>query len=153
MKDFRASVWAIGLAVILVGNVAVRAETTLERGRYLVTVMDCGGCHTTGSLMGRPDPTKYLGGAEVGWYLPTLGVFYPSNLTTDPSTGIGHWSKQDIVKLLRTGETPEGRMVAPIMPWRAYSQASEADLAAIAEYLKTVPAVRTKSRVRRPWPM
>ena len=144
MKVCRASAWAVALAISLVGNLAVRAETALVRGRYLVTVMDCGGCHTTGSLMGRPDPARYLGGSDVGWLLPTLGVFYPSNLTPDPVTGLGSWTKQDIVKLLRTGETPEGRMVAPMMPWRAYSQASDADLDAIAEYLKSVPAVKNE---------
>ncbi len=144
MKNFGASTWAIGLAITLIGSVAVRAETSLERGRYLVTVMDCGGCHTTGSLMGRPDPAKYLGGAEVGWLIPNFGVVYSSNLTTDPATGIGTWTKQDIVKLLKTGETPEGRMVAPMMPWRAYSQASDSDLAAIAEYLKSVPALKNE---------
>ena len=140
MKMWRASAGTVALAISLIGDLSVRAETSLERGRYLVTVMDCGGCHTTGSLMGRPDSAKYLGGSEVGWLVPTLGVFYPSNLTPDP-TGIGSWTRQDIVKLLRTGETPEGRMVAPMMPWRAYSKASDADLDAIAEYLKSVPAV------------
>ena len=144
MRVLRAFASAIGLAVTLAGTVAVRAETTLERGRYLVTLMDCSGCHTTGSLMGRPDPAKYLGGAEIGWLIPNLGIVYPANLTTDPSTGIGNWTKQDIVKLLRTGVTPEGRVVAPIMPWRAYRQASDADLAAIADYLKSVPAVKNE---------
>ncbi len=132
------------MALSLVADVAVRAETALDRGRYRVKLMHCGGCHTTGSLTGRPDPAKYLGGAEVGWLVPTLGVFYPSNLTPDPEPGIGNWTKQDIVKLLRTGETPEGRIVAPMMPWRAYSQASDADLEAIAEYLKSVPAVKNE---------
>ena len=95
-------------------------------------------------MMGRPDPAKYLGGAEVGWLVPTLGVFYPANLTPDAETGIGNWTKQDIVKLLKTGVTPEGRIVAPMMPWRAYSQASDADLEAIAVYLKSVPAVKNE---------
>ena len=144
MDRLLASAAAIGLAVALFGSVAVQAETARERGRYLVTLMDCSGCHTTGSLMGRPDPTKYLGGAEVGWLIPNLGIVYPSNLTSDPSTGLGNWSTQDIVKLLRTGITPEGRMVAPIMPWRAYGQASDADLEAIADYLKSVPAVKNE---------
>ena len=52
MKVFRACAWVVGMAVSLIGSVAVRAETSLERGRYLVTLMDCSGCHTTGSLMG-----------------------------------------------------------------------------------------------------
>ena len=34
--------------------------------------------------------------------------------------------------------------MAPMMPWRAYSQATDADLEAIAEYLKSVPAVKNE---------
>jgi mono/diheme cytochrome c family protein len=120
---------------------ASAAETPLQRGKYLATIMDCGGCHTTGSFIGQPDPAKYLAGSDQGWAIPT-GVFWPSNLTSDKETGIGTWSAKDIVKLIRTGVTPEGREVAPIMPWRAYSALSDADLEALAEFIKTVPAVK-----------
>ena len=118
------------------------AETKLERGKYLATLMDCGGCHTTGSFLGKPDPAKYLAGSDVGWAVPQAGVFYPSNITSDQETGIGRWSTQDIVKLLRSGVRPDGREVAPMMPWRSYAQGSTADLEALAMFIKTVPAVK-----------
>ncbi len=118
-----------------------RAETQVERGQYLATIMDCGGCHTTGSFAGKPDPAKYLAGSDFGWFLPGAGVFYPSNLTPDPETGIGTWSEAEIVKAVKTGVIPGGRVLMPIMPWHAYGQATDADLLALAKFLKTLPAV------------
>ena len=129
----------IGLGFGLHGHAS--AETKLARGKYLATLMDCGGCHTPGTFLGKPDFTRYLAGADVGWAIPGMGVFYPSNLTPDKETGIGSWSKADIIKLLRTGVTPEGREVAPMMPWRSYRNGSDADLDALAEFLMSVPPI------------
>ncbi len=144
MIDCRLRKGAVVLgSLVCLGPVASgHAETEVERGRYLATIMDCGGCHTTGSFLGKPDPAKYLAGAEVGWAVPGAGVFYPSNITSDKETGIGRWSTEDIVRLLRTGVNPDGREVAPMMPWRSYAQGSTADLEALAAFIKTVPAVK-----------
>ena len=140
----RRSIATVGIVFVLtlaIGSMSVAsAETQVERGKYLATIMDCGGCHTTGSFIGQPDPAKYLAGSDQGWAVPD-GVFWPSNITSDKATGIGDWSKDDIVKLLRTGVTPEGREVAPMMPWRAYRALSDDDVDALAAFLKTVPAV------------
>jgi mono/diheme cytochrome c family protein len=120
---------------------SARAETPLERGKYLATIMDCGGCHTTGSLVGHPDPAKYLAGSDIGWLIPNLGVFYPANITPDKATGIGAWGDEDIVKALRTGVRPDGRDLAPMMPWRAYAALSAGDMEALVAFLRSVPAV------------
>ena len=53
-----------------------QAESGVARGKYLATIMDCGGCHTTGSFAGKPDPAKYLAGSDIGWLIPDAGVFY-----------------------------------------------------------------------------
>jgi len=77
----------------------------------------------------------------VGFELPGLGIFYPSNLTPDDETGLGRWSEDDIVKALKTGVRPDGRELVPIMPWRSFSALTDEDARAIAEYLKSVPPV------------
>ena len=120
---------------------AALADTPVERGRYLVGIMDCAGCHTTGALTGKPDPARYLGGADIGWLFPSGVVAYPRNITPDKSTGIGSWSTDDIVKLLRTGLRPDGREVMPIMNWRSYRTLTDPDIQAVAAYLKSVPPV------------
>jgi mono/diheme cytochrome c family protein len=60
-----------------------------DRGAYLVRIMDCSGCHTPGALKGQADESRYLGGADAGFEIPGLGIFYPPNLTPDPETGLG----------------------------------------------------------------
>jgi mono/diheme cytochrome c family protein len=103
--------------------------------------MDCGGCHTRGIFLGQPDPDLYLAGSEVGFHLPGMGYFYPPNLTPDPATGLGDWSEDDIVRAIRTGERPDGRMLAPIMPWHAYAALTDEDAQAIAAFLKGMTPV------------
>jgi hypothetical protein len=52
-----------------------------------------------------------LAGSEVGFQIPGLGIFYPSNLTPDRETGIGTWSEADIIKAVRAGVRPDGRQL------------------------------------------
>lgn len=137
---------AVAAAVAVVGGAAGTAAAAtdaerLERGRYLVGIMDCTGCHTGGALMGQPDPGRFLAGSEIGFEIPGLGVFYPPNLTPDPETGIGQWSEDQIVTALRTGTRPDGRQLVPVMPWRSYAALADEDAGAIAAYLKTLKPV------------
>jgi mono/diheme cytochrome c family protein len=128
------------VAAYLVASSA-RGETPVERGKYLVGIMDCTACHTGGSLAGAPDPAKFLAGSDIGFEIPDLGIFYPPNLTPDHATGIGAWSERDIITALRTGARPDGRELAPIMPWRSYAALTDEDVQAIAAYLKSLPAI------------
>src|SRR5262245_49206024 len=41
----------------------------------------------------------------------------------------------------QTGVRPDGRVLAPIMPWRAYAGLTKSDIGAIVEYLGTLPAI------------
>jgi mono/diheme cytochrome c family protein len=104
--------------------------------------MDCGGCHTGGALAGRPDPKLHLAGSGIGFGIPGVGVFYPPNLTPDRDTGLGAWSEADIVRAVRTGVRPDGRVLAPVMPWHNYAALTDADARALAAYLKGLPPVR-----------
>jgi mono/diheme cytochrome c family protein len=116
----------------------------VARGKYLVTLGSCTDCHTPGYFFGKPDEARLLGGSEVGFEIPGLGVFHGPNLTPDKETGLGKWSEQDIVKALRTGQRPDGRELAPVMPWRAFAQLTDADALAIARYLKSLAPVSNK---------
>jgi len=136
------------------GKQAVNAtETAVDpvvRGRYLVTIMSCNDCHTPGYLYGAPDTTRRLSGSELGWVGP-WGVVHARNLTPDSTTGIGKWTKEQIVHALRTGNTPDGAQLAPIMPWMNYSNIlDENDAMAIASYLKSLPPVKHKNLDRIP---
>jgi mono/diheme cytochrome c family protein len=71
-------------------------------------------------------------------------VFHGPNLTPDNETGLGTWSETDIVTAIRTGVRPDGRELAPIMPWRAFANLTTPDAKAIAAYLKSLPPVSNK---------
>ena len=85
------------------------------RGEYLARIMDCGGCHTPGYLMGKPDHGRYLAGSDVGFEVPGAGIFYPPKLTPDRETGLGAWSEAEIIAAVRNGARPDGRALVPIM--------------------------------------
>jgi mono/diheme cytochrome c family protein len=118
-----------------------RINAAVARGKYLVTFGSCTDCHTPGSFFGKPDMSKFLGGSDVGFAIPGLGVFVAPNLTPDKQTGLGNWTDAQIVTALTTGKTPQGRILAPIMPWHAYAHLAKADALAIAAYLKSLPPV------------
>lgn len=130
------------VAAFLVGLFALPAfaETPAERGQYLVTVMGCTDCHTPGHFLGQPDMARFLGGSDVGFEIPGLGIFHGPNLTPDP-TGLGTWTEDEIVTAIRTGTRPDGRHLAPAMPWMSYATLTDEDALAIAAYLKTLPPV------------
>ena len=152
------------------------ASTPVERGKYLVTVMDCHGCHTP-FKMGQPDMTRMLIGhpqeiritaapalppggpwglaaseTNTAWAGP-WGVSFTPNLTPDRTTGLGAWTEEMFVNAIRKGKhlgAAGGRDILPPMPWASYSALTDADLKAIFAYLKTIPAV--VNRVPAPIP-
>lgn len=119
----------------------------VEHGKYLVELLGCGTCHTDGALIGEPRADRRLAGSDVGIaYSDPLtesrpGVLYPANLTPDLKTGIGSWTINDIVGVIRSGVDPEGRRHIPVMPFPAYAKLSDEDARAIAAYLQALPPV------------
>jgi mono/diheme cytochrome c family protein len=119
-----------------------RAESPIERGKYLVTFGGCNDCHTPGYFFGKPDMAKYLGGSDVAFDIPGLGAFAGRNITPDKETGIGNWTVEQIVAALQQGKRPDGRTLAPIMPYHAFSYLSKDDALAIAAFLQSIPPVK-----------
>ncbi len=122
-----------------------QAQTAqVKRGEYLVTLGGCNDCHTPGYFFGKPDKTRFLGGSEVGFEIPGLGVFHGPNLTPDQDTGLGAWSPDEIVAAITGGQRPDGRILAPVMPWHAFAKLTREDAYAIAAFLKSLPPVKNK---------
>ena len=118
------------------------AQSQIERGKYLVTLAGCGDCHTPGYFRGKPDAEHPLSGSDVGFAIPGLGVFVGRNLTPDKGTGLGGWTDDQIVIAITTGQRPDGRELAPIMPSRAYAYMAPDDLHAIIAYLRALPPTK-----------
>jgi mono/diheme cytochrome c family protein len=135
---------AIVLALAPVVPAAAADPAQVARGKYLVNISGCNDCHTPGYFLGKPDMARFLGGSEVGFEIPGLGVFHGPNLTPDKATGLGDWTDAQIVAALQTGVRPDGRVLAPIMPWHAFAELTKQDVSAIVAYLRSIPAVSNK---------
>lgn len=120
------------------------AADQIERGQYLVNLGGCNDCHTPGYFLGKPDPSRRLAGSDVGFEIPGTGIFVGSNLTPDRDTGLGNWTREDIMTAVQTGVRPDGRILAPIMPWRAFAELTKSDAGAIADYLISLPPISQK---------
>lgn len=111
----------------------------VARGEYLVkNIADCSGCHTPSDAQGNPDMSKYLAGAPIEGQLS-------QNITSDPETGIGNWTQDQIANLLKTGQRPDGSSVKGLMAQvvaGGFSKLTDADRSAIAAFIKTVPPVK-----------
>jgi mono/diheme cytochrome c family protein len=123
-------------------------SSSIERGRYLVDhVSLCGDCHTPRNMIGVPNRSRYLAGA--GKKIGLLGNAVP-NITPDKETGIGDWKREDIAELLISGTKPDSDNVQGLMeeviqgtPF-GYKDMKKEDALAIADYLKSVPAIKNK---------
>ena len=69
------------------------------------------------------------------------GTFYGTNITPDPTHGIGSWTDRQIIASIRLGVRPDGSVVSPVMPYPAFSGISDEDITALTVYLRSLPPV------------
>ena len=112
-----------------------------NRGAYLVEGLGhCGACHTPKTTLGGDDLNHALQGYKLqGWFAP--------NITNDNERGLGGWSVADIVSYLKAGHNAAtaatGIMAEEIS--LSSSQMTDADLTAIATYLKDLQGQASSS--------
>jgi mono/diheme cytochrome c family protein len=116
------------------------------RGEYLVrAVGHCGECHTPRTVTMATDNSRFLAGNPKG---PEDAAV--PNITPDNATGLGKWSAEDIAEYLGTGSKPDGDVAGGLMgeviegTLAGYKDLTKADRLAIAQYLKSIPAVSNK---------
>jgi mono/diheme cytochrome c family protein len=107
-----------------------------NRGAYLVEGPEhCGLCHTPKNALGGDDDSRAMQGS-------VLQNWYASDLTANSRVGLGDWSIQDVILYLETGrnrfEISSGPMADAIT--HSLSHLAEADLKAIAVYVKSLPS-------------
>lgn len=116
-------------------------------GRYLVDAGGCMMCHTV--VDGKENPVGPLWAGGRVFDLPLLrGVIRSANLTPDTLTGIGAWTRETFIAIIRErGEKARsGRKLDPeephtLMPYAAVAGMTDADLGAIYAYLRTLAPV------------
>ncbi|GAB3628835.1 cytochrome c [Pandoraea terrae] len=108
----------------------------IARGRYLARAADCAACHTSA------DGAPFAGGVALK---SPFGTFYGTNITPDPSHGIGKWSADEFYKALHDGISPD-KPLYPAMPYTSYRQVSRADSDAIYAYLMSIKPAAVANR-------
>lgn len=122
------------LLCLVAAVVAAASAEQLARGRYLVHAGGCISCHTAD----REGAIPLAGGRRLD---TPFGVFYAPNLTPDRKTGLGGWNDSDFSAALRHGRAPDGSPYYPVFPYPAYAGISDADVASIAAWLRSIPPV------------
>lgn len=103
------------------------------RGAYIFAAAAGCGCHIT-------DKGFLAGGQEFD--LGPAGKVYSRNITSDPDTGIGKWTEAEIVTAVRTGKTPSGEQLFPVMPYHTFSGMADQDAYDLAAFIKTAPPIK-----------
>lgn len=118
-------------------------DAVVNRGAYLVEGLGhCGACHTPRALtmqekaLNPADGSTFLAGSA------PLEGWIAKNLRGDHKDGLGSWSEADLVQFLKTGRSDRASVFGGMSDVVEHSMQymSDADLTAIARYLKTLPA-------------
>jgi mono/diheme cytochrome c family protein len=119
-----------------------------NRGRYLVEgAGHCGACHTPKNIFGADRRGQPFGGGLV------QGMFAP-RLDGAARSGLKSWSVDDITEYLqsgRNGRSHAGELMSEVVV-NSTSKMSDADVRAIAVYLKSLPAGVPEPEVTPPPP-
>ncbi|HEY2247575.1 MAG TPA: cytochrome c [Bradyrhizobium sp.] len=117
-----------------------------NRGRYLVEALGhCGACHTPKNLFGADRRNRaFAGGLVDGWFAPRLDAAERS--------GLASWKVEDIVEYLASGRNQKSHAGGPMaeVVVNSTSKMRDADLRAIAVYLKELPPGTSEPLVSPP---
>ena len=149
---------AVVLAVVIIAGAALAWALSAPRPRYSAEewqalglsgdaaagrlVFYAGGCESCHKSPGQDDPLRLGGGLELK---TPFGSFYPPNISTDPVDGIGAWRPVDVANALLSGVSPNGGHLYPAFPYTSYQRMNPKDVADLAAFLRTVPAVKGKA--------
>jgi mono/diheme cytochrome c family protein len=129
--------WRPAIAPISPPDPSAFPRDLVETGETLASIGNCIDCHTA------PGGTPNAGGKPIH---TRIGIFYSTNLTPDPETGIGAWSEAAFARALREGESRDGKHLFPVFPYDHYTQLAEADVRALYAYFMSRPPATAPNR-------
>lgn len=98
----------------------VKAEVSVDYGKYLAN--SCMGCHRADMRGGDP-----------------IAPGFPPVANISSTGNVGKWTEQQFINVLRTGKTPEGKVLNPKdMPWTMTASYTDTELKALYTYLQSI---------------
>ena len=130
------------LSATLIFSLSTQAESDVSAGHYQAILGDCTACHGTDLTGGMAFPTP-------------VGEIYATNITPDATHGIGAYSLDEFIKVMRGGVTKSGSNLYPAMPYTAYAKMSTADLTELYRYLmdEVEPLAVPNQKADISWPL
>ena len=131
--------WVITVPQVVSASSLPPHKPDLGNGRTLFYIGGCASCHAT---PGQKDPTKLGGGLALK---SPFGTFYPPNISSDPTDGIGGWNEAQFITAMTKGTSPDHQHLYPAFPYTSYQHMTKSDLRDLFAYLKTLPAVKGRA--------
>jgi mono/diheme cytochrome c family protein len=134
--NIRALMWFWNLFFLDATPLPAGQDAQWSRGNFLVNGPGhCAECHTPKNTLFGDKTSKAFGGEIVdNWFA--------ANLTGAKPDGLGAWTAAEIAAYLKTGAGPHATAVGPMQDVVSHSTRlmRDADRAAIAAYLKSLPS-------------
>ena len=129
------------------GNVRPPESDKVKYGEYLITMANCGTCHSPLTPQGPDLSRMYAGGYRFD--LGATGIVNSANITPDSTTGIGGWTEERFLNKFTPYREERNYNYDPgkqntIMPLSILAGMNDEDLKAIYAYLRTVKPVSNK---------
>ena len=123
-----------------------KTDARVARGEYLANhVTICMDCHSTrdwSRFSGPPkEGTLGMGGELFDHKFGFPGAFYSKNITP---AGISRYTDGELVRVITTGVTKEGKALFPVMPYHYYGRMAEEDIYSIVAYIRTLQPVKNE---------
>jgi mono/diheme cytochrome c family protein len=132
--------WVLLLMVAASDAAAQTTPEQIARGKYVFGAAAGCGCHTVAKQPLNAGGRKYVG---------PFGTVYSSNITPDPTTGIGKWTDEQIITATRLGRRPNGERLIPVHPYTVFNGMTEQDLKDVVAYLRSVPPVNRATPAKK----
>jgi mono/diheme cytochrome c family protein len=116
---------------------AEQLHALVPRGQELARAADCFGCHSL------PEGPMAAGGVAIS---TPFGTLHSTNITPDPTYGIGKYSRADFHRVMKYGIAPGHRNLYPAMPFLFTQVTTPDDIDALYAYLMTIPPIAVANK-------
>ena len=121
-----AALWFFSRPDPIAVNAMPAHTPDLANGEMVFYAAGCAACHGE----------NLAGGLEM---VTERGVFRVPNITPNPESGIGRWSRVDFVNAMQRGVSPQGKHYYPAFPYTSYARMRIEDILDLKAYLDSFP--------------
>lgn len=120
-----------------ISDVSIDQAELIARGRDVAIASDCVACHTL------PHGAPFAGGME---FHSPFGLIMATNITPDPTYGIGTYSREDFFRAVKHGYSKNVGNLYPAMPYTSYRLLADQDMDAMWAYFQSIDPIAVPNK-------